>query len=53
MDEKMKNKRDRIIADLIQHVGMSKNDAEFAADIELGILPKGDVIEVDENDSDK
>ena len=26
---------------------MTREAAEFAADVELGVLPKGDVIEVD------
>jgi len=47
MDKKMKEKREKIIQEFIDEVGMTRQEAEFSADVELGVLPTGDVIVVE------
>jgi len=36
---------------LMENHNMTRKDAEFAADIELGVLPRGDVIEEERHGS--
>jgi hypothetical protein len=49
--DKEQQQREKIIEDLMKYSGMSRQDAEFAADVELGILP-GDVFVVDDDSVD-
>lgn len=39
-----KTRREEIIENLMKYSGMTRKDAEFAADVELGKYPTGDVI---------
>jgi len=49
--DKEQQQRKKIIEDLMKYSGMTRQDAEFAADVELGILP-GDVFVVDDDSVD-
>ena len=49
MVEELKG-RDKLIKEFMENMGMSRKDAEFAADVELGKLVKGDVIEIEDTD---
>jgi len=42
--------RETLIKQLMENHNMTRKEAEFAADVELGVLPKGDVIEGEGND---
>ena len=51
-----KTDRKKLIQGFMQQSGMTRQDAEFAADVELGILSTGNVIaikEEDESEEDK